>query len=275
MPELPEVETTCRGLEKYMQGKVIRHVFISRPDLRKPMPDNLISRIEGKHVNAIKRRAKYILIFLEGQYILLIHLGMSGRIIHSTLAISKDKHDHFGWQMEGGDWFHFRDPRRFGLVDLIASNQMANYPLLKELGPEPLDQAFGARQLAEILKGRQAPIKNVLLNQHIIAGVGNIYACESLFYAGILPFRPAASLNKNEVTKLWQMIRRTLEKAIQAGGSSARDYVQPDGQLGTFQQQWAVYGKEQQTCPNRGCKRPIQRENQAGRSTFYCAHCQQ
>lgn len=275
MPELPEVETTCRGLQKYMQGKIIRQVFINRPDLRKPMPDNLVSQVQGKRVDEIKRRAKYILIFLEEQYILLIHLGMSGRIIHSTDPIPKDKHDHFGWQMDNRDWFHFRDPRRFGLVDLINIQQMKNYSLLKNLGPEPLDPAFTADMLGKALKGRQAPIKSVLLNQNIIAGVGNIYACESLFYAGIKPFRAAASLTKKEVKKLWQMIKRTLEKAIQAGGSSARDYVQLDGQLGTFQQQWAVYGKEKQPCPNPHCKRPIQRQNQVGRSSFYCDYCQQ
>ncbi len=275
MPELPEVETTCRGLQKHMAGTVIQQVLLSRSDLRKPVPDNLGSILSGKKVDQVKRRGKYILIFLEEQYVLLIHLGMSGRIIHAPRAIQRDRHDHFCWQINNGGWFHFRDPRRFGLIDLLKKTDIKNYPLFQNLGPEPLDDTFTNKFLGQILQKRDTPIKTLLLNQQIIAGIGNIYACESLFYAGISPWRPAKSLGKNEVNILRDMIRQTLNKAIAAGGSSARDYIQPSGEMGLFQRQWVVYDQEGKVCQRPSCSGTIKRSVQAGRSTFYCPCCQQ
>lgn len=275
MPELPEVETTCRGLQKHMAGTVIQQVLLSRSDLRKPVPDNLGSILSGKKVDQVKRRSKYILIFLEEQYVLLIHLGMSGRIIHAPRAIQRDRHDHLCWQINNGGWFHFRDPRRFGLIDLLKKTDIKNYPLFQNLGPEPLDDTFTNKFLGQILQKRDTPIKTLLLNQQIIAGIGNIYACESLFYAGISPWRPAKSLGKNEVNILRDMIRQTLNKAIAAGGSSARDYIQPSGEMGLFQHQWVVYDQEGKACQRPSCSGTIKRSVQAGRSTFYCPCCQQ
>lgn len=275
MPELPEVETVCRGLARAVAGRKIGSVSLARKNLRIPFPPAL-AKIAGARITSIGRRAKYILLKLSTGKTVIIHLGMSGRMTvrGKKEPYAPEKHDHMVIGMQDGTRVVFNDARRFGLVALAPTDALEKHKLLKHLGPEPLGPAFTARYLAARLKGKKAAIKLVVMDQRIVVGVGNIYASEALFMAGIDPRRAAGTLKEAEIAKLVSAIRAVLKQAIAAGGSSLRDYVQTDGELGYFQHRWAVYGKEGQKC--RGCACDIaktggvQKFTQGQRSTFYC-----
>lgn len=279
MPELPEVETVRRGLLPVMEGRRILAAAAHRPDLRWPLPERLAERLTGRRVEGLRRRSKYILADLEGGETLILHLGMSGRMLVSggTLGTfhhampAAQKHDHIVLDMEGGARVTFNDARRFGMVDLAATAAAEGHRLLAGLGPEPLGNGFDEAYLARRLAGR-APVKAALLDQRVIAGLGNIYVSEALFRAGIAPTRAAGSLRPEEVARLVPAIREVLTEAIAAGGSSLRDYRQADGELGYFQHAFRVYDRAGQPCPT--CGGPVARIVQQGRSSFYCPACQ-
>lgn len=271
MPELPEVETTCRGLAMKLRDATIQCAEQNRADLRTPMPKNLPAKLKARRILAVRRRAKYIIIDLDNHHSLLIHLGMSGRMVVGTPEQPAEKHDHVVIHCDGQRTLRFNDPRRFGMLDLCATAQLPQHKLLINLGIEPLENGLTAPYLTEKFNGKQSPIKAALLDQTIIAGLGNIYVCEALFLAHIAPERQAGSLSKTEIAALIPAIKKTLNAALKAGGSSLRDYVQSDGALGYFQTQFAVYGRENKQCPDCTCGKPvIQRIVQSGRSTFYC-----
>lgn len=282
MPELPEVETVRRGLEPVMTGQVIACAAVNRPDLRRPFPPDMAARLTGARVLALRRRSKYLLADLDTGETLLIHLGMSGRLLvsnavvgnfHHTLA-TPAKHDHVMLDMAGGARITFNDARRFGAMDLIPTAQADSHPLLAALGPEPLGNAFDETYLVARLKGRATPIKSALLDQHVVAGLGNIYVCEVLYRARLNPARQAGRIAAARIAALVPMIREVLSEAIAAGGSSLRDYRQTDGELGYFQHRFQVYGRVGQPCQTPGCTATIARFVQSGRSSFYCPHCQ-
>lgn len=276
MPELPEVETVCRGLQKSIQGKRLARLELRRRDMRFPFPENLVTAATGATITQITRRAKYILMHLDNGHVLLIHLGMSGRLVIADAADKTPpaKHDHVVFHLDGGMRVLFNDARRFGLVDLATADTLPAHRFFAHLGPEPFDDAFTAKSFATHLKNRKIAIKPAIMDQALVVGVGNIYASEALFDAKIDPTRPADSLSAAEAKKLWTALRAVLTRAIAAGGSSLRDYVQTDGELGYFQHQWAVYGKQGEKC--RNCTCPLQKTGgikkivQGGRSTFYC-----
>ena len=271
MPELPEVETVCRGLRRKLEGRRLTRIVQRRPDLRKPFPKNFCQQLRGQRISAIKRRAKYILVVLEADLVLIVHLGMSGRLlIHDDPSQPLETHDHVAFQTDDNQLVVFRDPRRFGLMDLASHRGLVNHPLLRDIGPEPLDAAFTPAVLSNQLQGRKTPIKSALLDQRIVAGLGNIYVCEALFRAGISPRRQAASVAGRRAERLVAAIREVLLDAIEAGGSSLKDYVQTDGELGYFQHRFAVYDREGVKCPRCVCKTGVRRISQAGRSTFFC-----
>ncbi len=283
MPELPEVETVVRGLRPKLEGYRLKRVEQRRPDLRFPLPENFAERLTGRRVERIQRRAKYMLLYLDDGQALLCHLGMSGRmtIVEPPPAPkgSKgaprpplDKHDHVIFTTDAGVEIRFNDARRFGIMDLVDADALEAHPLLRDLGPEPLGNDFNGPGLAAALKGKRSPIKAALLDQRVVAGLGNIYVCEALYFAGISPRRQAYTVQGGRAEKLAAAVRQVLTRAIQAGGSSLRDYVQADGELGYFQHEWAVYGREGEPCP--ACGAPVRRLVQSGRSTFYCARCQ-
>ena len=270
MPELPEVETTVRGLERVLKGRRIAQVVARRPDLRRALPPDLGQRLTGARVTGLRRRAKYGLIDTDRGDTLVFHLGMSGhwRIDPSETA----KHDHFIMETDEGRRLALNDARRFGSLDLIESDKLGAWPAFKALGPEPLK--IDAKELKTRLEGRSAAIKLLLLDQRIIAGLGNIYVCEALFGAGLNPDRSAATDGPRRAERLVAAIRSVLKVAIAAGGSSLRDFVHHDGELGYFQHRFAVYDREGKACPGCTCDVAktggIQRIVQAGRSTFYC-----
>lgn len=280
MPELPEVETTRQGLAPVMQGAVIGLAQVNRPDLRWPFPPHMAARLTGARVLALRRRSKYILADLDTGETLLIHLGMSGRMLISgsmTGSFHHDhpaplKHDHVVLHMDNGARITFNDPRRFGAMDLMATAQADRHPLLAKLGPEPLGNAFDETYLAGRLHNRATPIKSALLDQQIVAGLGNIYVCETLFRTQIAPQTLARALTPDQTARLVPAIRAMLTEAIAAGGSSLRDFRQTDGALGYFQHRFQVYDREAEPCPV--CQTPIARLVQSGRSTFHCATCQ-
>lgn len=280
MPELPEVETVCRGLAKTLTGKTLARLELRRKGLRFPFPRGMAPRAQNRRITAIRRRAKYILIDLEGEDTLIAHLGMTGRmvIVAADEKHAPEKHDHVIFHLSDGSRVIFNDARRFGVLDIARRDGLAASAHFSHLGPEPLEDAFTPAYLAQRLAARKAPVKLAIMDQELVVGVGNIYAAEALFGARIDPQRPACSLGKAEIRRLWTEIRAVLHKAIAAGGSSIRDYVQSDGELGYFQHQWAVYGKEGQKCPGCTCPLPktggIKRITQGGRSTFYCPHRQ-
>ncbi|MBI3441555.1 MAG: bifunctional DNA-formamidopyrimidine glycosylase/DNA-(apurinic or apyrimidinic site) lyase [Proteobacteria bacterium] len=275
MPELPEVETVCRGLAKALPGHRIKEIRQNRHDLRIPFPAALKS-MTGENITSIKRRAKYILVHLANQHVLILHLGMSGSLIFYTKnkKYLPEKHDHFVLTLDNGTRIVFNDPRRFGLVDLAKTVELPHHRFFAHLGPEPFDKKFSAATLAKKLAGKKVAIKLAIMDQAVVVGVGNIYAAEALFMAGIDPRRAAKSLTPAETKKLVSSIQKTLKSAIKAGGSSLRDYVQADGELGYFQHHWAVYGKEGQKCKRCTCNiqktHGVHRITQGGRSTFYC-----
>jgi len=291
MPELPEVETVMRGLRAVLEGHRIVEVDQRRPDLRFPFPDNLARRVEGRLVLSFRRRAKYMLMRLEGGESLLIHLGMSGRMVArqagapATARLAPqgaasdarghnappEAHEHLVMSTEHGWRVGFVDPRRFGSVDLVATAAEDAHRLLAGLGPEPLDDAFTDGVLSAALVAKHTPIKAALLDQTVVAGLGNIYVCEALYRAGISPRRLAASVAGTRAARLVPAIKAVLEESIGAGGSSLRDYVRADGEVGRFQERFAVYGREGEPCPHCGPGCPgIARIVQSGRSTFYC-----
>ncbi len=274
MPELPEVETIRRGLAARMEGRRLVRVEARRPDLRIPLPADLAHRLEGRRVETVGRRAKYLLLRMEDGTTLIAHLGMSGRmvILPPGDRAPLDAHDHVILETEDGDEVRFNDVRRFGLMTLAAAGELDAHPLLASLGPEPLGNDFNGPALAAALAGKRTPIKAALLDQHVVAGVGNIYACEALHRAGISPRRLARTVQGGRAERLAGAVRAVLGAAIDAGGSSLRDYVQASGELGYFQHAWAVYGREGEPCPD--CGRAVRRLAQSGRSTFYCAACQ-
>ena len=274
MPELPEVETVRRGLALRLSGRRIIGAELRRPDLRRPFPPGLARRLEGARIGDLRRRGKYILIELDDDGLLLLHLGMSGRITAGGNNAPDEKHDHVVLRLDDGTVVRFNDPRRFGLVDYLPRGTEGAHPLLAGMGPEPLGPDFDGAYLAKALAGKLTPIKSALLDQKIVAGLGNIYVCEALYRARLSPRRLAATVTGTRAARLAQAIRGVLDEAIEAGGSSLRDYVQANGELGYFQHRWAVYGREGEKCPACNCKEGVRRITQAGRSTFYCARWQ-
>jgi formamidopyrimidine-DNA glycosylase len=267
MPELPEVETTVRGLERVLKGRRIRSIEARRADLRRALPNDLGQRLTGSRVTSLGRRAKYGLIDTDRGDTLVFHLGMSGhwRVDPSEIK----KHDHFVIETDEGRRVALNDARRFGSLDLVRTDELADWPALKALGPEPLD--LDPRELKRRLAGRSAAIKLLLLDQRIVAGLGNIYVCEALYRAGIHPKRAGGSLSLERLKKLVPAIHDVLAEAIAAGGSTLRDFASPDGELGYFSKSFAVYDREGQQC---GCGGVVRRIVQGGRSTFYCPRCQ-
>ena len=282
MPELPEVETVRMGLLPVMEGKRIEQATVNRPDLRWPFPPHMAERLTGAQVVRLRRRSKYILADLSTGETLLIHLGMSGRMLISGAQLGQfhhhhpapAKHDHVVLDMEGGARVTFNDARRFGAMDLLPTATAESHPLLSVIGPEPLGNDFHEAHLAARLNGRATPIKSALLDQHNVAGLGNIYVCEVLFRTQISPLRLARDVASREVARLVPIIRDVLSEAISAGGSSLRDYRQADGELGYFQHTFRVYDREGEACVTPGCKSLITRTVQSGRSSFHCPTCQ-
>lgn len=282
MPELPEVETVRQGLLATFEGSVIARTDVNRPDLRWPFPPRMAERLRDVRVNALRRRSKYLLADLASEETLLIHLGMSGRILISGDPLGRfhrehptpEKHDHVVFHMASGARVTFNDPRRFGAMDLIPTKDLGQYKLLRDLGPEPLGNNFDGDYLFEQLKSRKTPVKSALLDQKIVAGLGNIYVCETLFRAGISPARRSDRIARARIESLVPHIREVLRDAIDAGGSSLRDYRSTDGELGYFQHSFAVYGRDGETCMSPNCSALIRRMVQSGRSSFYCPNCQ-
>jgi formamidopyrimidine-DNA glycosylase len=282
MPELPEVETVRTGLAPVMEGQVIARATVNRPDLRWPFPERMAERLTGARIERLRRRSKYILADLDRGETLLIHLGMSGRMTVSGDPLGRfvrdhppvEKHDHVVFDMAGDARITFNDPRRFGAMDLMPTLEAESHPLLAVLGPEPLGNAFNEAYFTAAVKPRRTPIKTALLDQHLVAGLGNIYVCEALFRAGIAPARRADRIAQPRLAALVPIIRDVLTEAIAAGGSSLKDYRQADGELGYFQHNFDVYGREGETCRTPGCGAAIRRIVQSGRSSFYCPQCQ-
>ncbi len=280
MPELPEVETVRRGLQPHLEGERILRAEARRPDLRWPLPPDLVQVLTGARVTGLRRRSKYILADLEDRGSLLLHLGMSGRMLiedEAQGAFHRDpailpRHDHVVFWTERGTRITFNDARRFGMVDLIAPG--AVHPLLAQLGPEPLSDEFTPEILGRAFDGRRAPVKAALLDQRIVAGLGNIYVSEALHRAGIDPRRAAGRIGAGRLSALVGHIRDVLVEAIAAGGSSLRDHRQATGELGYFQHAFRVYDREGAPCPSPGCTGSIRRIVQSGRSSYFCPDCQ-
>lgn len=269
MPELPEVETTVAGLRAVLDGETIIRAEPRRADLRWPMPVDLRQRLTGARVTGLGRRAKYGLIHTDRDDVLIFHLGMSGRWRVDPVEI--EKHDHFILETESGRVVALNDHRRFGSLDIMPTAEMAAYKAFVTMGPEPLSDAFDANALQAALKGRAAPIKAMLLNQNIVAGLGNIYVCEALHMAGISPTAVSAKIGKPRLERLVVAIKDVLNSAIAAGGSTLRDFAAPDGELGYFAKDFLVYGRQGESCQ---CGATVLRRVDSGRSTFYCAKCQ-
>lgn len=268
MPELPEVETTVRGLARVLDGATIERVTMRRGDLRRPFPEGLGQRLTGARVTGLGRRAKYGLIDTDRGDTLVFHLGMSGRWRIDPAEL--EKHDHFVIET-AQHRLALNDARRFGSVDLVLTAELDDWPAFAALGPEPLGPDLTAAHLAKAFEGRVAPIKPLLLDQRIVAGLGNIYVCEALYLARIAPTRPAGTISKAKLAKLVDAVREVLTAAIAAGGSTLRDYAQPDGELGYFASEFRVYGREGEPC---GCGGLVERRVDGGRSTFWCPRCQ-
>ncbi|MFZ1989195.1 MAG: bifunctional DNA-formamidopyrimidine glycosylase/DNA-(apurinic or apyrimidinic site) lyase, partial [Alphaproteobacteria bacterium] len=287
----PDVETVKRGLEPALVGRRIAHVDLRRKDLRIPFPAHFAERLSGKRITGMGRRAKYLLADLDDGETLIIHLGMSGRLTLSgkkALAPGKNgkggyyheirpltQHDHVVFDLDDGERLVFNDPRRFGLMSLAPTAELADAPFFQHLGIEPLGNELSAEHLLDGLKGRKTSLKAALLNQTFVVGIGNIYACEALHRARLSPKRLCNTMNRERAARLAEAIKAVLTEAIEAGGSSLKDYVQADGSLGYFQHRFAVYDREGQPCPRKTCKgTKIRRIVQSNRSTFYCPNCQ-
>ena len=282
MPELPEVETVRRGLLPVMEGRAILSADVRRPDLRFPLPLRMAERLAGARVAGLRRRSKYLLADLSTGETLLIHLGMSGRILISGAVLGEfhqqhpapARHDHVVFDMEGGARITYNDARRFGAMDLMPTDTADAHWLLRDLGPEPLGNSFDEAYLVARLKGRATPIKAALLDQRVVAGLGNIYVSEILHRAGIDPRRAAGRISAERISTLVPLTRSVLGEAIEAGGSSLKDYRRTNGELGYFQHSFRVYDREGQPCPTLGCGGQVQRIVQSGRSSFFCSSCQ-
>jgi formamidopyrimidine-DNA glycosylase len=287
MPELPEVETVRRGLLPALAGQQIRKVLVRRSDLRIPVPADFARRLEGRRVTGIGRRGKYLLASCDGGLTLVIHLGMSGRLtIHGPDSAGArpgrfahpaplpGPHDHIELLTGPGARIVFSDHRRFGLMTLAEEASLPQHPLFKQMGPEPLGPDFTPALLAARLRGKDTPLKAALLDQHVVAGLGNIYVCEALFRAGLSPERRAGSLRGKSTVRLAEAIKTVLEEAIEAGGSTLRDYAKADGSLGYFQNEFRVYARAGEECSSPGCGATIKRVVQSNRSSFHCPRCQ-
>jgi formamidopyrimidine-DNA glycosylase len=270
MPELPEVETTVRGLRPILEGRKIAALELRREDLRWPFPPDLRQRMTGARVTRLGRRAKYGLIETDRGDTMVFHLGMSGSWRVDPKEIGK--HDHVLIETEEGRRIALNDHRRFGFIDLVRSDEIDAYAPFARMGPEPLGEAFDGAYLARALVGRRAPIKALLLDQRIVAGLGNIYVCDALNLAQIAPGRAGGHIARARLDRLAESVKAVLRRAIEAGGSSLRDYLQPNGELGYFSSQWRVYGREGLPCPR--CATAIRRRVDSGRSTFFCPKCQ-
>ncbi len=269
MPELPEVETVVRGLRPMLLGRRLDRVVARRPDLRRPLPPDLGQRLTGASVTAIRRRAKYGLMETDRGDTLVFHLGMSGRF--HPLEGLPGPHDHVLFEADGLR-LAYADPRRFGSMDLVPTAEAAAHPLLAHIGPEPLGPDFDGAALAHVAAGRRTPVKALLLDQRVVAGIGNIYASEALFRAGISPMRAAGRIARTRLDALADAVKAVLAEAIEAGGSTLRDHAQVSGELGYFQHRFHVYGRAGEPCP--ACGGPVRRIVQSGRSSFHCPRCQ-
>jgi len=286
VPELPEVETVRTGLIPALQGRLVERVKLNRANLRFPFPERMAERLAGRRVERIDRRAKYLLLRLAGDETLLVHLGMSGRFSIEAAAATQQpgdfvhaapanpKHDHVVFEIEGGVTVRYNDPRRFGFMLMFATASEAEQPNLAGLGPEPNSNAFSGAALGEVLAGKRTPIKSALLDQRVVAGLGNIYVCEALHRSGISPLREARKIPGVRAERLAIAVRNVIEEAIAAGGSTLKDFAGADGALGYFQHRFSAYGREGAPCSTPRCKGEIRRIVQAGRSTFYCPACQ-
>ncbi|WOI53916.1 bifunctional DNA-formamidopyrimidine glycosylase/DNA-(apurinic or apyrimidinic site) lyase [Parvularcula sp. LCG005] len=284
MPELPEVETVRRGLAPYLTGARLNAVHAFRPDLRFPLPDHFRERLQGQRIVALRRRAKYLVADLTLGESLIMHLGMSGRFTVVgegtpgvyVQQVAADRHVHVRLDVDGGSagpaTINYADPRRFGFMDIVPTDDLDQSSHFAGMGPEPLGDGFTADTLLARLKGRRTPLKTALLDQRVVAGLGNIYVCEALFRARLSPRRLAYTLGPARAARLVAAIKDILRDAIAAGGSSLRDYVAADGSMGRFQHGFQVYDREGEPCPS--CAKPVQRLTQSGRSTFFCAPCQ-
>ncbi len=272
MPELPEVETVKRGLETQIVGKAIKEIFTSDKRLRMEYPKNLASSLKNRKILKLDRRSKYILIEIFGGETLVIHLGMSGRILFKEKAHKKEKHDHFIVKFTDDTQIIFNDPRRFGLVTLIKNEEINSHKLFKDLGIEPLTKGFNGGYLQNVFKNKNLPIKQAIMDSHNLVGVGNIYASEALFRTKIDPKKPASKIARKNLDMLSENIKKVLLEAIKSGGSTLRDYVRSDGDVGYFQHSFKVYGRENQPCFS--CQTALKKIVQQGRSTYFCPECQ-
>jgi len=282
MPELPEVETVRRGLIPALEGRRLTRVEQRRPDLRFPFPDDFVQRLTGAVITRLERRAKYLVGRLDRGGLLIMHLGMTGRFeIDGALpgqfeqAVAPDpRHAHVVFETEAGGRVTYYDPRRFGFMGVIDGDDLAVHPWFAGMGPEPLGPDFHAGVLAAAFAGRRQGPKSLLLDQRVVAGLGNIYVCEALHRSGISPLKPAGGLSKRRLGRLTADIKAVLAEAVEVGGSTLRDFAAADGALGYFQHRFRVYGREGEPCPTPGCRGVIERTVQAGRSTFHCPACQ-
>jgi formamidopyrimidine-DNA glycosylase len=294
MPELPEVETLRRGLAPVLRGVRIERVEQRRPDLRFPLPQDFAQRLAGRTVRRVGRRAKYLLVYLDGQEVLVVHLGMTGRVLvarpgegagvapdNAFYRLGRDaRHDHLVFTLAGGTTLTYNDARRFGYMALIAEAGLGAHPYFADLGVEPLGHALSADYLAAHARGRRTSLKSLLMDQRVIAGLGNIYACEALYRARLRPFSPAARLADRHGratphgVRLVRAIKAVLADALRSGGSTLRDYQKADGSQGSFQHRFAVYARAGEACRRRGCRGIVKRTARGGRSTFYCPACQ-
>ena len=280
MPELPEVETVRRGLSPAMQGEVIERVTLNRKNLRFPFPEKFVERLEGARVQNVGRRAKFLVLTLDTGETLVMHLGMSGRFLLAGAGFDgfthdngvKIDHNHVVMRMKNNVNITYNDPRRFGFMELYPTDKLEDTPRFVHLGPEPNGNAFSGAYLAVALGGKKTPIKSALLDQSIVAGLGNIYVCEALYRSGLSPRRSAHSIKGKRAERLAGHVREVINEAIEAGGSSISDYAKTDGSLGYFQHSFAVYGREGKAC--NACGEPIRRIVQSVRSSFYCGKCQ-
>lgn len=277
MPELPEVETVRQGLRPVLEGRTLTHVRANRPDLRFPLPKGMAETMTGRRVISVDRRAKFLLVRLEGGLVFILHLGMSGRVlIFREPPPPEEKHDHIVMQTDEGVTIRYNDARRFGSADLVGDNALHQHSMLASLGPEPLGGEFSPPVFEAALRGKNTPIKAALLDQRVVAGIGNIYACEALFRSGISPKRLSKTIKGSRAERLTNAIKQVLREAIEAGGSTLRDHRVPNGELGYFQHTFRVYDREGEPCVqcHQDAGRLVKRIVQSGRSTFYCTHCQ-
>ncbi len=286
MPELPEVETVRRGLAPALVGARLARVEARRPDLRFPLPESFVQRLTGARIERLDRRAKYLLAALDRDETLVMHLGMSGRFEigggagarrpgdFAYAQAADPRHEHVVFETEAGAVVTYSDPRRFGYMALVATDELGRHPWFASLGPEPLGEAFSGRHLARAFAGRRQSLKTLIADQRVVAGLGNIYVCEALFRARLSPLAPGGEANGRELARLASAVKSVLGEAIEAGGSTLRDYAAADGALGYFQHRFQVYGREGEACVRPGCGGTIARVVQSGRSTFFCPTCQ-